>query len=241
MIELAKVIGHRGVCHYAPENTLASLRKAFELGLSWVEFDVMLTRDGEAIIMHDDSLNRTTNGYGKVAETTYDEIEKLDAGSWFSEEFKGEKVPTFVEFLKCAAELNLGINVEIKPTSGKDLETAYKVVEILNHHFNSEKLLISSFSVASLALARALNEELHLALLLDRWFEGWQGIVKQLNCMSVNVDYRILTSDNVARMKEAGQQYVLAYVVNDLNLAETLYSWGVDAVFSDMSLTGDDL
>src|SRR5690348_1162223 len=87
------VIGHRGACTYAPENTLASFKKAHELGIQWVEFDVMLSRDKVSVVFHDETLNRTTNGTGYIDECTFDELSKLDAGSSFGPEFKGERIP----------------------------------------------------------------------------------------------------------------------------------------------------
>ena len=123
-LRLPQVIGHRGAAAAAPENTLASIRKAKELGASWIEFDVKLTRDGQAILFHDDRLERTTDGRGAVAATTLAEIKRLDAGSWFGPAFRGEPVPTFDEALMLCAELGLGINVEIKPCRRREAETA---------------------------------------------------------------------------------------------------------------------
>ena len=127
----APVIGHRGAAAAAPENTLASLRKAKELGASWVEFDVKLTRDGVPILMHDERLERTTNGRGEVAQATLAELQELDAGGWFGPAFRGERVPTFEAALGLCAELGLGINVEIKPCPGREAETARVAVETL--------------------------------------------------------------------------------------------------------------
>ena len=115
---LPRVIGHRGAAAAAPENTLVSLQKAKELGASWVEFDVKLTRDGVPILMHDERLERTTDGRGEVALTTLNDLQKLDAGGWFGPAFRGEPVPTLEAALALCAELGLGINVEIKPVRG---------------------------------------------------------------------------------------------------------------------------
>ena len=93
-IRIPRVVGHRGAAGHAPENTLAGLRKAVELGATWVEFDVVLTGDGVPVLLHDDTLERTTNGRGSIAETALADVRSLDAGSWFSERFAGERVPT---------------------------------------------------------------------------------------------------------------------------------------------------
>ena len=113
------MIGHRGAAGAAPENTLASIKKARELGATWIEFDVKLTKDSHAILFHDDRLERTTDGQGAVAATTLPEMRRLDAGSWFDAAFRGEPVPTFEQALALCAELGLGVNVEIKPCANR--------------------------------------------------------------------------------------------------------------------------
>lgn len=233
-IQLPDVIGHRGACFYAPENTLASLYKAHALGVKWVEFDVTLTQDGQAIVMHDATLNRTTNGRGSVAATASAQIAQLDAGSWFAAEFSKEKVPSFAEYLACATELDMGINVEIKPTPGKDVETAQIVIDTLHKHWphRQQKTLVSSFSSASITQARAMDDQVNLALILSKWQPGWQTLIKRLNCISLHLKHSLLSRHKVAEIK-THVPYVLAYTVNDNDLANTLFSMGVDAVFSD--------
>ena len=125
------MIGHRGAAGAAPENTLASIRKAREFGATWIEFDVKLTKDGHAILFHDDCLERTTDGRGTVAATTLAQIRRLDAGGWFGPAFRGEPVPTLEQALALCAELGLGINVEIKPCAKREVETAQVTVSTL--------------------------------------------------------------------------------------------------------------
>ena len=195
----------------------------------------MLTVDNIPIIIHDETLERTTDGHGNVAQTPYAEIATLDAGSWLGREFTGERIPTLTEFLHCASHLGLSINVEIKPAVGKDQETALAVVQTLQLHWPLEQsnLLVSSFSVASLTTARSLDKSLPLGLLLDHWFGGWQESVLQLDCIALHASHRILTPQKIALIKDLGR-YVLAYTVDDPELARKLFSWGVDAVFSNV-------
>ena len=115
-LKLPRIIGHRGVAAYAPENTLEGLHTAADMGVEWVEFDVKITKDHVPILFHDDTLERTTNGGDRpVAECTYDEIRALEAGSWFGESFAGIKIPTLEEALEVLIEHDLGLNLEIKP------------------------------------------------------------------------------------------------------------------------------
>ena len=108
------VIGHRGASAYAPENTLSSFRLAKELKADWFELDVTLTKDGQVLVIHDDKLDRTTNGKGKAGAKTLAELKQLDAGSWKDPKFAGEKLPTLAEALDLAKELKIGVYIEIK-------------------------------------------------------------------------------------------------------------------------------
>ncbi|HET6220602.1 MAG TPA: glycerophosphodiester phosphodiesterase family protein, partial [Dongiaceae bacterium] len=105
--DLPRVIGHRGAAAYAPENTLEGLREAARRGAGWVEFDAKLTGDGVVVLMHDDTLDRTTDGTGPVAETSYAEISHLDAGAWFGPAWRGARVPTLADALALLVELDL--------------------------------------------------------------------------------------------------------------------------------------
>src|SRR5512146_2842498 len=118
-----RVIAHRGGGKLAPENTLAGLRKAKEFGFAGVEFDVMLAADATPILMHDETLERTTSGKGAIAATAYRDMLALDAGSWFSREHAGEKVPSFDAAARLCIELGLWADIEIKPAKGYEAET----------------------------------------------------------------------------------------------------------------------
>src|SRR2546430_10446532 len=119
-----RVVGHRGAGTLTPENTLAGLRKAAAMGFGGVEFDVMLSTDKVPILIHDETLDRTTSGRGSVAATPYASLASLDAGAWFGPQYRGERVPTFEEAGQLCAQLGLWANVEIKPARGFERETA---------------------------------------------------------------------------------------------------------------------
>ena len=123
-LKIPSVIGHRGAAAFAPENTLESIRTAAEIGAKWVELDVKLTKDSIPIIFHDDTLERTTSGYGPVAEASWNDIKELEAGMWFSEGFTNVSVPTLEDALEEILKLKLGVNLEIKPCPGHEVETA---------------------------------------------------------------------------------------------------------------------
>ncbi|MCB1537825.1 MAG: glycerophosphoryl diester phosphodiesterase [Rhodospirillales bacterium] len=235
-MKLPKIIGHRGACGYAPENTLESIRTAAEIGATWVEMDVKLSKDCVPIILHDDTLERTTNGSGKVADTLYTDIEALDAGAWYAESFAGAKVPTLEEAVDVILELGLGLNLEIKPCPGREVETAEAALDVLSRIWDdADKLLISSFQHVSLESAREMAPEWRRGLLIDTPMRDWAALADYLKVSTINIDGRdlSLTREGVEAYLESGLG-VLAYTINDPMRARTLFSWGVDGVFSDV-------
>lgn len=231
-VNLSKIIGHRGACGHAPENTLTSMSKAHELGVKWVEFDVKLTKCGELVIFHDSHLDRTTNGKGPVAHHDIQTIAELECGSWFSPDHAGEKIPTFKDLLKHVAALNLSINVEIKPCDGRDLETTLKTIKDLIAHWPDTlpPPLISSFS--KIVIEAASQWHYPVGFLINSWETDWESVVAENNCIALHVKQTILTPEKVEKVKNKGL-LLLGYTVNDSERAKELFTWGVDAVFSD--------
>lgn len=234
MVVVEKVIGHRGASGYAPENTIASFNKALSLGCRFIEFDVMCSADGEPFIIHDDSLKRTTNGRGKVGLVGAEYLHGLDAGSWFSRQFKGERIPHFKEALKWLSFSDVQANIEIKPYPGAVEHTTVAVLSHIHRYWPQGKdlPLVSSFDWEALILCRSIAPEMPLGFLLHEWDEHWLQKAKQLECYSVHFNQKILTAERVKSVKEQGY-VVCAYTVNRKRLANKLFSWGVDAIFSD--------
>lgn len=231
-ITLPKVIGHRGAAGYAPENTLASIRKAADLGARWVEFDVMLSQDEVPILMHDDTLNRTTNDQGPISEKTSSDLKTLDAGSWFDESFAGERVPTLVEALTLAELLGIGCNVEVKPAPGNNEKIASAVAEVINKSKRSVSILVSSFSEAVIASLHRDFSDMPRGLLVDKIPDDWRSRLQKWDFFSLNCDYKHLNQEQADAIKGAGYQ-LLCYTVNEPESAASLFNWGVDAIFSD--------
>lgn len=237
-ISVPRVIGHRGAAGHAPENTLVSLQKAAELGARWVEFDTKLTRDGAAVLFHDDTLERTTDGHGVVAETTLADLGKLDAGTWFDGDsrgaFAGEPVPTLVDAMAALARLGLGANVEIKPSPGREAETGRVVAGVLKSSW-PETLpapLISSFHAEALAAARHMAPEFPRALLFLRLPSDWRSPLEALGCVALHCQAKHLTAAKAGAVLAEG--YALrSFTVNHKARAETLFGWGVHGVISD--------
>lgn len=231
---IEKIIGHRGASAYAPENTLAAFNQALSLGCRYLEFDVMVSADGEPFVFHDDTLKRTTNGQGEVGRVTAEYLQSLDAGRWFSRRFRGEKIPHFREALEWLTFSNVHANIEIKPYPGTTEQTTVAVLSHINRYWPQNKPLplVSSFDLAALTLCRSLAPEMPLGLLLDEWDKDWLQKAKDLQCYSVHFNKRALTAARVKEVKKEGYG-LLVYTVNRRRLAKKLFEWGVDAVFSD--------
>lgn len=233
-LKLPSVIGHRGAAAFAPENTLESIRTAAEIGVKWVELDVKLTKDSVPIIFHDDTLERTTNGYGNVADAKYEDIKDLEAGLWFSEGFTGVVVPTLEEALEVILKHDLGVNFEIKPCPGREIETAEVMLDVLSQAWDdTSKLLISSFQHVSLETAFDMVPDFHRGFLLeDEWPENWQELADYLQVSTINFNGNTATREQVEELIDL-QKPVCAYTINDPFRAKTLRQWGVDAFFTD--------
>lgn len=234
MLVVEKIIGHRGASAYAPENTLAAFNKALAMGCRFVEFDVMCSADGEPFVFHDDKLKRTTNGRGEIGLVESSYLQSLDAGSWFSRQFKGERIPHFKEVLEWLSASDVQANIEIKPYPGTDDQTAITVLSHINRYWPKDKdlPLVSSFSWDALLMCRNIAPEMPLGLLFHVWDEQWLQKAKQLDCYSIHFNRRILTAERVKAIKDQGY-IVCAYTVNRKRQANKLFKWGVDAVFSD--------
>jgi glycerophosphoryl diester phosphodiesterase len=227
------VIAHRGASAYAPENTIAAFTKAAQLGIKWLEFDVMLAAN-EPIIFHDETLDRTTNGSGDIAHYPYAYLRTLDAGSWFDTRFSGEQIPTLKHVIEFLLNTKMCANVEIKPLPGEDETTAILALNEISPFFPqpNASILFSSFSIPSLQSLRKHSPHCLLGLLLHEWEPNWQAICESLHCVSVHVNEEIMTHEAAEKIKAMGKK-LLCYTVNDPLRAKELYSWGVDAVFSD--------
>jgi glycerophosphoryl diester phosphodiesterase len=230
---LPPVIGHRGAAACAPENTLAGLRKAKALGCRWVEFDVRLTADSRPVLLHDDRLERTTNGRGRVSALTFAAVRRHDAGKWFHSSFAEERVPSLEEALMLLAELGLGANVELKAARGKEAATGAVVAELLARSWRADPalLLISSFQRCAIAAARDRAPHIARGILFRRVPKNWRNVAAGLGCVTIHADHQRLRPAVLAEIHRAGYP-LLAYTVNEPERAKMLFDFGVKSVFS---------
>jgi glycerophosphoryl diester phosphodiesterase len=219
-LHLPRVIGHRGAAAYVAENTLDSFREAKRRGATWIETDVKLTADGVPILMHDDSLKRTTGVDRLVAQT---QAADLPAG-----------VPTFEAAIACWREQGLGANVEIKPCLGREAETARVTVETLRRCWPSQlpAPLLSSFKRVSLAAAKEAAPEFKRALLYGEIGRDWKARADEVGALGVNTDGKKLTAPQAVAIRSAG--YTLSvYTINEGDVAKVLVGMGVQCIITD--------
>ncbi len=228
------LFAHRGGGLHAPENTIAAIKAGHARGYMAFEFDVKLSGDGVAMLMHDSTLERTTNGRGHVAEKNMADLEKLDAGAWHSDAFRGESVSRFSAVAAYLHAHGLMANVEIKPCPTRDAETGKLVGEMCTEIWRDRliKPLISSFSVDALRAARAAAPDLPMGLLVETPLESHLALLQSLTCVSIHCHHARVDPALVRFFHGHGYR-VLTYTVNDESRLDALLAMGVDGVFTD--------
>jgi len=224
---LPRWIAHRGGGSLAPENTLAGIRLAARMGYKAVEFDVMLSGDGTPVLIHDETLERTTNGAGRVCETPDAVLFSLDAGN-------GERIPKFSEAAELCRSLGLLANVEIKPACGFEVVTAETVARLAAEFWQGADIppLISSFSVEAVEIARDLAPGIPRGLLYEQVPADWSATARRLKAFTLHCSAKHVSDAVLAEAQAMGMQ-VLCYTVNAPDKAAALFGRGVTAVFTD--------
>ena len=228
------IFAHRGASAYAPENTLASFELAIQQGADAIELDAKLTSDGHAIAIHDLTVDRTTGAHGKVEEMSLAKLRSLDAGSFFSPKFQGEKIPLLEEIFEAFGKRTL-INVEL---SNHDTphDNLVETVCMLVKKFNLQnRILFSSFHPRSLAKARALLPEVPRGLLaIDGFRAMWiRSFFFFFGDYQALHPYILTTSPQQIRRVHRMKRRVHVYTVNEEHKMGKLFHWGVDGIFTD--------
>jgi len=223
-----RVIAHRGASGYAPENTMAAFRKALEMGAEMIEFDVHRTSDGKFVIMHDGETDRTTGVKGKIAEMTLEQIEQLDAGSWFSKDFTGEKVPTLSQVLEWAKG-KIQVNIEIKSEGCEE-----EVVRLINKLDTKNETIVTSFHHEFLKKIKELDPEIITGALIGDVKDEKQldDIIAACAPNALNPRYINISKSNVKWAHTKGLA-VNIYTVNDTISMQRLIKFGADGIITN--------
>ncbi|MCB0326310.1 MAG: hypothetical protein KDD52_01700 [Bdellovibrionales bacterium] len=229
------IIGHRGYPEIAPENTLTSFEAAISAGVDMVELDVSFSRDRELVVMHDDRVNRTTNGRGKVSSHDWKRLRELDAGSWFSKDFSGEQIPSLSQVLECCKG-KVRVNVEIKPEAvSDDLEGGIeqRVLEEIQRFGMRKDCIVSSFSPLAVKHIREIDSQIETALILDKSLNtNPKEYAEHLGIQGMHLHQRKISREHVQACIAQGLA-VRVYTVNKVPLMKKLRDFGAHGVFTD--------
>ena len=224
-------IAHRGASALAPENTMTSFERAVELGADAIELDLHLSRDGELVVIHDDTLDRTTNGHGPVNERSLEELKRLDAGRWFGEEFAGERVPTLAEVLeRFAGKVPLALEVKAGSAFFPGIEE--EVVSALRRHSAIEQAAVASFDHYALQRLKEIEPTLRTAALLVGRPVSVSAIAGPGRAEAMALEASLVTKTEVEACRAAGLQLVV-WVVNEPALMRHFIGLGVDGIITD--------
>jgi glycerophosphoryl diester phosphodiesterase len=227
-------IAHRGAGKLAPENTLAAFRHGAAHGYRMFECDVKLSSDGVPFLLHDATLERTSNGRGVAGDQTWADLSRLDAGSWHSRAFAGEGLPTLETIARYCLANGLLLNIEIKPTPGLEALTGAAVAQEAARLWGgaTPPPLLTSFRPESLEAARAARPDLPRGLLLDTLWTGWLETALSLDCAAIVCNHALWDTSTVTQAHSAGMR-CLSYTVNDEWAAQRLLALGTDGIITD--------
>ncbi|RXZ82238.1 glycerophosphodiester phosphodiesterase [Paenibacillaceae bacterium] len=209
-----RCVAHRGASGEAPENTLAAMRRAMDYEfVQWIELDVQLSSDGIPVVIHDDTLNRTTNSRGPVKSFTAAELQQADAGRWFGRSFSGERIPLLEEVLEATAG-RCRLNVELKTYNGRYPGLEERTVELLYKHRLEHDTVITSFDESALRKVRALSNGIRTGLITEKRTGQLVQKLRELEAQFLSIHYRQITPQSMLEFREAGLE-VMAWTVDD--------------------------
>ncbi len=229
-----EVQAHRGASAIAPENTIAAFRAAAEAGAKWVELDVALSADGTLVVIHDDSVDRTSSGKGSLGALSAAQIGALDGGSWFDPRFAGERIPTLAETIKALGELGLSANVEIKQhPHHQSLDQLVRAVQAdIGKRSADTRIMISSFDPEALKAMHALEPDLEMAMLWERPPEDWADQLAAIPATTIHMHFKALSIGMLEETTKRGIK-VRAWTCNDPVQLVSFWGAGLTGVITD--------
>lgn len=231
------VIAHRGASAYAPENTHSSFKKAIEMSAEMIELDIVLSKDGIPVIIHDETLDRTTNGTGAPSDYTLEELKKLDTGAWFGDKFKGEPFPTLEELLSYTKD-KIAVNIEIKHEAVTDIAeggVVDKALEVVKKTGVENQVIFSSFDYRVMEHLEKLAPEIPKAILYEESQSGDlipSQLVEKYKVDAFNCSYSKLSAAWLKDLKDHQIPFFI-YTVNDEKMMKSLIEKGASGIFSD--------
>ncbi|WP_194435140.1 glycerophosphodiester phosphodiesterase family protein [Vibrio fluminensis] len=225
------IVGHRGVAGLYPENTLVSIQAAIEMGLSWIEVDVQPTKDNQLVVCHDHTIDRCSNGFGRVDQYTLEELQQFDFGAWFSPQFNYQPILTLKQLLALIEPLEISLNIEVKIDTNRYEETVSELKSLLEQYkLSKERILISSFDHPTLRAVHQAQIGYPIAVLSEKLSsQDWQ-LLQEIDAVACNLNVNKTNKQQVTQLQQAGYQ-VWCFTVNNPNQLKHLQN--LDAIFSD--------
>ena len=224
------IIGHRGASGHAPENTLAAFKKAVALGATFIETDLQLSRDARFVAIHDETLDRTTNGQGKVHDQTLAALRRIDAGSWFGSEYAGERIPTLEEILEFTKKNDIVFYLELKPSGSWGGE--HTLIGALRESGEAARVLVISFDPTILAGLRKIEPTLMTGVLYDGQLADPLKTAVDVGARQLVVRGDLVTPAMIVEARKRDLQ-VVCWTVNHPAHIRLLIAAGVDGIMSD--------
>lgn len=231
------VIAHRGASFYAPENTMSAFELAHQMKADMIELDVLLSKDNVPVVLHDSFLEGTTNGKGLVKDHTLDELKQLDAGSWFSEKFKDEKIPTLEEVLIWAKD-KISLNIEVKTEAVSDTYKngiEFYSTQLVRKYKMQNHIVFSSFDYRSISHLKKNAPEIATSILYEKrrpFRKKPLDLIQKYQADGFNANWRRLNAREINQIKQEGYD-VWVYTVNKEKTIRKMIRRGVTGIFSD--------
>ncbi len=233
------VFAHRGMSVLAPENTLAAFSLCKKNGIKWFECDIDILGDKTLVISHDDTIDRCTDKTGSLYDLKKEDLQMIDAGNWFSDEYEGERIPTLDQLIELINEYELNVNFELKSCcGGKELTDSLitQFTESLKKLDKEREVIVSSFNPLVLSKFKDMSPETPVCCLFETHtlYDDWTSIMESCRAEYIHPQNEGLTKQMVENFKKHGYK-INVWTVNDLDRANQLFNWGVDGVFTDIS------
>ncbi|MBN8208178.1 glycerophosphodiester phosphodiesterase [Bacillus sp. NTK071] len=228
------IFAHRGASRQCPENTMSAYKRAVEIGAEGIEIDVQLSKDSAPVVIHDRTLKRTTSGRGTVTQTSFEDLKKLDAGSWFSSNFKNERIPSLEEVLIWANQYpDLWLNVELKYYNEYDDQLARTTIPLIKKFRSEKNTVISSFEHQRLLDVHKLWSKIETAPLYKGNLNEPCKYAKKLKAKALHPQYKLVTESQIKTIHSHGIK-IRPYTVNEERWIRQFLDWEVDGLMTDV-------
>ncbi|WP_255294784.1 glycerophosphodiester phosphodiesterase [Bacillus sp. AFS041924] len=229
---MVDIIGHRGAAGNYPENTMVSFMACEDLGADGIELDVHLTKDGEIVVIHDETINRTTNGKGFIKDYTLAELKKFDASFRFKRQFRGCTIPTLKEVFEWAQGNNFSINVELKNDKIDYHGLEERVINLIRSYEYENRVALSSFNHKSMLKFHLMAPDIETAVLYNRRSKEPWKLAEDYKARAVHPNYRIISDDQIKKTME-NQIAVRPYTINEPEIMKRLFEDDCTAIITD--------